>query len=664
LQKNTSFKNKTGSKCSVKALPTATMIFTTEQTNAINAFVNTPKNVSVQAVPGAGKSTLILEIVKRLKEHNNNIKCLIVAYNTDLAAHMVQLLKKHSLEDCADCYTFHSLCSNHIQLAPDDISFEVAIKYCEMGYIEPKTINVDCVLIDEGQDMKDIYISLLKNVLKGNVKYFICGDIRQMLYDFDPDSMANTKILSKPNMYLENDLKWSYHTCSTSHRLPSTVTKFVNTIFETNIVSTKNNDEKINIIAPNPWKMGETLIKYIQNNVSKTLLLTSTKNGNRPLQALINYLSSRGIPIHMGSNSEKNDERIKKGKLNVVTFHSSKGMEDYNVIVLAKNDEKENPLYVALTRTLKSLTIVLDPKFPNHRICKACRLLPELIEMDDETKKIVALCSISGKTTETERPMAPQRSLQRVRPRIALYENFKTTRESPKVEEVTKTFTVSIGDEYYEDTSNVYAQAVVLYLEYFKTHRIQFMEDLLHPTRIEYGHQANAIKMGLNNRIIIPNIPSFSLLPEDLYSQTEKAYFSSKNAIDFCTMALATLSWNGFHYVMRQLLPVSKWVDQPFFEKMCEFALTLIPEDETARYDVRLTYTNSELQVLHLRTHIYTDSYVSHLIWTTETSQADRADAAIRAAMHPQKKCKLINLLTGEIETIVTQNAENVIGNV
>ena len=175
------------------------MILTDEQTSAIKSFTEDDLNVSVQAVPGAGKSTLIIELIKVLK--NKGAKCLVVAYNTDLASHMVKLLSENNLDECAVCYTFHSLCSNFIQLAPDDISFEIALRHCDNGYIEPQKINATHVLVDEVQDMKDIYIKLLKHVLETEPLYFICGDLNQMLYDFDPDSMANTEILLNPNNY-------------------------------------------------------------------------------------------------------------------------------------------------------------------------------------------------------------------------------------------------------------------------------------------------------------------------------------------------------------------------------------------------------------------------------------------------------------------------------
>jgi hypothetical protein len=430
----------------------------------------------------------------------------------------------------------------------------------------------------------------------------------------------------------------------------------VNTIFETGIVSLKNHGSKITVRSPNPWKMGEEIIKFITPNINETLILTPTKNGNRPLKALLNYLSANNIKINAGGINEKNDEKLRNGKLNVITFHSSKGVEAKNIILIVPFDAKDNPLYVALTRSFENMTIIIDPKKPNFEICKACRLRPELVDMDDATKKIVAACSITIKKEIVTRQLAPQRSLQRYRHRLSMYSSFTTRYENNgNSENIPKSFTISTSDDTYEDTSKVYAQAVILYLEYERTKRIRYMEDLLHPTRIDYEQQTKAIEFGMMNRFVYPNVPSSALLPNELLSKAEQAYSSSRDPKDFCTMALATLSWDDFHYIMRQLLPVETWMDEDYFNEICERALQLIPDDQSAVFDVRLKHAG-ESQILHLRAHIVTNAMVTHLVWANEISQADRADAALRAAMHPTKTCRVVNILTGETNLIKVED--------
>jgi len=640
------------------------MLLTTEQQGALDSFTSTSNNVCVKAVPGAGKSTLILEICKSLVSHNNGKKILIVSYNTELASNMVKCLEENNLNENVMCYTFHSLCSNCIQLAPDDISFGVALNYCKMGYIEPSMINVDYVMVDEGQDMKDIYIDLLNTVLTGSPKYYICGDVNQMIYDFDPDSMANTDILLNPSKYFKNEEEWSFHYCNITHRFPFTISKFVNTIFDSNIISSKSNGNAIDVVAPSVWKLGETLLKYITEDLNNTLILTPTKNGNRPLKALLNFLSSKNIPIHINTNSEKGDEKLKLGKLNVLTFHSSKGIEAKNVIVIVPDEIKENPLYVALTRSKEKLIVVLDPNKPNYEVCLSCRKNSSIVNMSPEASMLVEKCTITEQTKQTKtRKKPPMRSLERVRPKLSFYENFSVKLEQKldsNDEDIN--FLVKTEKNTFENTSKVYAQAVMLFIEFSRTKKIRFIEDLLNPTRIEYEHQSNAIKMGMMNRFVYPRVPSSSLLPEDLYNKAEVSYKSSKNAKDFCTMALATLAWDDLHHVMRQLLPVESWVDELYFEKCCENALNIVPDEPNSLYDVRLKHYNEE-QVMHIRSHIYNDKNVVHLIWSKETTQYDKGDAALRAAMHPKKTCKLINLLSNEVDIVTVNNTENILEN-
>ena len=47
---------------------------------------------------------------------------------------------------------FHGLCSNYVQLSPDDITFQMAIENLKYGVVDAEPIVVDAVLIDEVQD--------------------------------------------------------------------------------------------------------------------------------------------------------------------------------------------------------------------------------------------------------------------------------------------------------------------------------------------------------------------------------------------------------------------------------------------------------------------------------------------------------------------------------
>ncbi len=61
-------------------------------------------NVAIEAVPGAGKTHLILKTCC-----NDNVPSLVLAYNRELAEKVTAMLGEDS--PMTTCVTFHSLCS-------------------------------------------------------------------------------------------------------------------------------------------------------------------------------------------------------------------------------------------------------------------------------------------------------------------------------------------------------------------------------------------------------------------------------------------------------------------------------------------------------------------------------------------------------------------------
>ncbi len=103
---------------------------------------------------------------------------------------------------------------------------------------------------------------------------------------------------------------------------------------------------------------------------------------------------------------------------------------------------------------------------------------------------------------------------------------------------------------------------------------------------------------------------------------------------------------------------MENWFDCSYFEKICNNNISLVGEDSSMTFDVRMKcYHNNKL--LHLRAHMCTNSCITHFVWSSVISQSHRADAAIRASMHPKLKCRIINLLTGETNIIKVESMNN-----
>jgi hypothetical protein len=124
-------------------------------------------------------------------------------------------------------------------------------------------------------------------------------------------------------------------------------------------------------------------------------------------------------------------------------------------------------------------------------------------------------------------------------------------------------------------------------------------------------------------------------------------------------MAMAFMCWGEFHHTMYQLLPISEWSDSELFKYMCDKAVELIPEDPSSVFDIR-TVKKKQTKILHVRCNIYSSTHMTHIIWSPEISQKDIADASLRAALHPNKKCIIVNLFTSEKITVECHNSEAV----
>ena len=133
-----------------------------QQESAIDMWKN-GFNVKVTAVPGAGKSRVLIEACKCYSEGI----IIILAYNHDLCEETKNKIFEENLEDQVICMTFHGLATYCIMPAYDDTALFDAIEGVESGEISVQhKICVSAVLIDEAQDFRPSFLRLLNLVLE------------------------------------------------------------------------------------------------------------------------------------------------------------------------------------------------------------------------------------------------------------------------------------------------------------------------------------------------------------------------------------------------------------------------------------------------------------------------------------------------------------------
>lgn len=339
-------------------------------------------NIVLTALPGSGKTTLALHIVN---DHPKE-KVIIVSYNASLAAETMERVAKY-IDDPkrVKVVTYHALISSLCrQVCGDDTSFHLLAN--EMGDVyfeEWKFRDASILVVDEAQDVRAPYWTLLKFLITKvmlnapAMKIVVCGDERQLLYDFYTRTPADSRFLTMADSIIQCDRPWKHMELRRSFRLTTPCTLFVNRLFGTAIVP-KNNDAaaKVSLILCRlTTDLADEIYHMIRDygDYDEILVLFTSTNQNSTAIPVVRRLASRNIPVHVtrsGSMNTSNSNPVKNvgfGKVKVGTYHSAKGIERKFVIVvndrrLLEEDPKSNSLFVAMTRAKERMVVFQEAK--------------------------------------------------------------------------------------------------------------------------------------------------------------------------------------------------------------------------------------------------------------------------------------------------------------
>jgi len=351
-----------------------------EQQKIIDALKN-KQNVIVNAVAGSGKTTTILGIAKQMPD----INILQITYNKALKLEVEEKIKQQKLKNIK-IYTYHGLCCgcyDH-EARSDDKIIEI-LKNDNKLKPRKTPIQYSIVVIDEAQDMCNIYFKLVYKFLKDinyKVNLLILGDNLQGIYEFKG---ADSRYLTLADEIFISHNPFVKLTLNTSYRLTQTIARFINEVMM---------DKRISINAP---KIGDP-IKYFKINTNDAneigdiakIVINLIKGGDaladdffilapsiknmKPLKYLENYLVRNNIQCFVPiSEDTQLKDKIIKNKIVFTTFHQSKGRErPYCIIIGFDNSyfsyyDKEsdfnvcpNTLYVAASRASKQLILIED----------------------------------------------------------------------------------------------------------------------------------------------------------------------------------------------------------------------------------------------------------------------------------------------------------------
>lgn len=248
----------------------------------------------------------------------------------------------------------NSICiANGINTQPyiDTFDFDTILKKA-LTISVSKYPKIKHLLIDECQDLGALEYAFLERLPTEN--FFFCGDERQAIYGFKGGSVEYLENLYKDNNYTKYFLVENYRNAP-------------------NILHYAENFlGSFNALSPHsiPYKTKEGIIEecglleaieeleYSQNWGS-WFILTRTNNELAEVQ---NILDSRGIPNVTFKKGDLDlmelNELMTSNRVKVLTIHTSKGLENKNVIVTGArfyNEEERKIAYVAATRAENAL---------------------------------------------------------------------------------------------------------------------------------------------------------------------------------------------------------------------------------------------------------------------------------------------------------------------
>lgn len=347
-----------------------------EQMNIIK-YVKNKKSVTVNAVAGSGKTTLVLSFCKLCSDK----KVLQLTYNSLLASEVRAKVNKNKIENI-EIHTYHSMALKYyLYSGYTDTEMEKVIK--EDMKLKIELPEYDIIVVDETQDMTILYYSLVNKIIRDlnrDINILILGDYNQGLYAFkgaDPRYLTlSNKIWNEFSPMIDMPLK-------TSYRVTNNIAWFINNaMLGEERLKTEKKGYLVDYVYENSFEAYETIMPEIMEMLKKKeitpndifVLAYSLKSSMCPVKKLEHAFVVNGIECYVPiSDESKIDDDIIKNKVVFSTFHQAKGRER-PVVILYGFDESHfmyyerdidkykcpSTLYVGASRASLRLFLVHD----------------------------------------------------------------------------------------------------------------------------------------------------------------------------------------------------------------------------------------------------------------------------------------------------------------
>lgn len=252
-----------------------------------------------------------------------------------------------------------------LRVANKYITFkELLIKATE--YFSSLHASIEYVLVDELQDIARDTYNFIRSLNAEN--YFFVGDDWQAIYGFNGSSVEIFLSLVNDANFKRYDLDTNYRTCENIVRLAETVIHQASNILpkETECVCKEDG-----VIELKSKYMIKSCLERIKQSGNYSTWFILTRN-NKEIFELARIMDEIELPYSSFKKSQftlaQMNEEMKRDTVKLLTVHTSKGLENDNVLLYGnfplkypsyrKNDEERKVMYVGMTRARKQLWLL------------------------------------------------------------------------------------------------------------------------------------------------------------------------------------------------------------------------------------------------------------------------------------------------------------------
>ena len=644
-----------------------------QQQNALDLWKQ-GNNIRVIAVAGAGKSTVILEMCENTTE-----PICIITYNKPLQAELEEKLK--AIHSTSIAYTFHGLASEYCSHCRDDTTLSELVTNTT-----PKPFLYKNVIIDESQDMKQVYFDFIHMLIPdfSAVHIGLVGDPEQMLYDYDPDDPAVLGFINDPDTHF--GVPFAKAELSVSFRLTPCVTSLSNALSSKDSVqivpgNTKVTNEKVDvqICHKNLWSdiAIQWLLKHHPVSAPGTIhILAAHRRKNVEIRQLVNELARHGYGIYV--HIDDCIENKKFSNVHVMSWHSSKGSESETTIILGMGaTSAANPLHVALTRSKHRLLVLADRENIHLQFAKVVVEDPDYLNLIDKDRTIESAQSAIDSSVETElinkkkeenekdkEEVLPRERAPNINPQKQIVSNKshweplgREYRTQGHIQFVGTNYLVTpdqIPDDHEIIIGNFKGSTAPHYLTY-----AMIRNEYAHTRRVRMHDFAKGpIPTAKRKRKYLEDIhdlPSkgtreYDLLPgfaQKLLKSSYSSLFDLTGISDWMTLAVLLNSWQGFHNKTQLHIPVENWLRDSIAITMERTLHEAIP-DNIIDYNGHVSFTRSETLTYKAKYFARGNGVIYQCIFDDDISYQTKARLSL-PAIFAREKLKIINLKKGTV---------------